>query len=231
MIQYHSQNQTFTQNESPPKFIPAVNYIENNLQRDVLYQSLESVDTISFQGIATYSNGIDYNWNKLTSFLGVEVIDLTEQVYKPPAQVHQIYDEIGLAPLNAINREVHLRDFHPEGYSMPQSNWYDGQVYGVLLRDKGTKRAVLHNESIEATKSKETASRTNQKEPLSAQQIKQYIQQRHVEIQSDLSTTADTLLANIIREHYTEYFTQVQKDDIPEFRSTIMQVIQEIKNK
>ncbi|MFB6254428.1 MAG: hypothetical protein ABEI06_07455 [Halobacteriaceae archaeon] len=230
LIHYQSQNKTFTQTDVPPKFIATVNYIENNLQRDVLYQSLDRVNTISFQGIATYSNGIDYNWNKLPPFLGVEVIDHIEQEYKPPAQVHQIYDEIGLAPLNVITREVHLRDFHPERYSMPQSNWYDGPVYGVLLRDKGTKRAVLHNESIAAQEREATTSTTDQKDPLSEQQIKRFIQDRQVEMQSDLSTVADTLVAGIIREHYTEYFTQLQKDEIPGFRSTIVQMIQEIKN-
>ncbi|OYR50366.1 hypothetical protein DJ73_16180 [Halorubrum sp. Ea1] len=56
--------------------------------------------------------------------------------FRPPDAAAAIFEGVGLAPVNAVAREVNARDFDPEGYAVPASEWRDGPAAGVVVRNK-----------------------------------------------------------------------------------------------
>lgn len=126
----------------------AVRHVRERLDRAALRRAVDDVSDLTFVGWATHRERVDYDWQRLPPFLGLEVYAADVDAFRPPDAVEGIFDRLGLDPVNAVEREVHSRDFVLGTDAIPDSAWYDGPAAGVVIRDKRGNRAQFRNSKI-----------------------------------------------------------------------------------
>jgi hypothetical protein len=126
----------------------AVRHVREQLDREAIRSAVDDTESVVFYGVATRYQGIDYDWDRLPPFLGVDVWSDDESAFRPPDAAEGIFERLGLHPINTVERERRARDFDPESYDIPASDWYDGPAAGVLVRNKSGGRAVLENTGV-----------------------------------------------------------------------------------
>lgn len=135
----------------PEPYRHAVRYVRERLDRDALRVAVDDVESVVLFGEATHHHTIDYDWTRLPSFLGFDVWSADSETFRPPDAVEKIFEQLGLTPINAVERELNTRDFDPDSYSVPDSVWYDGPAEGVVIRNKKGGRAKLLHPNFEDT--------------------------------------------------------------------------------
>lgn len=127
----------------PTRYRHAVRHVRERLDRGALRGALENVESVVLFGEATQKRTIEYDWERLPSFLGVDVWSADEERFRPPDAVERIYERLGLESVPVVEREVHTRDFDPGSYAVPESAYYDGPAEGVVVRNKAGGRAKI----------------------------------------------------------------------------------------
>ncbi|MDR9431433.1 MAG: RNA ligase family protein [Natronomonas sp.] len=135
----------------PPPYEHAVDHVQRRLGREALRNAVDDVESVVFFGVSTHRRTIEYDWDRLPSFLGFDVYSTETEAFRPPGATQGIFERLGLEPVNAFERELHTRDFDPESYSVPDSAWYDGPAAGVVVRNKHRGRAMLRHPAVPAT--------------------------------------------------------------------------------
>ena len=131
----------------PEPYGHAVRHVRECFDRAALRNAVDDVESVVFFGEATHRHAIEYDWDRLPSFLGFDVWSETDERFRPPGAVQGIFERLGLDPVNAIERERNTRDFDASSYSVPDSAWYDGPAEGVVVRNKrGGRAKILHPE-------------------------------------------------------------------------------------
>lgn len=150
LLEFGIPNRTVTDpTELPPEYHHATFHIEDRLNRDAIQAALKDPAEVTFLGTATQRRNIEYDWADLPPFLGVDVHMADSTSPYPPDVANAIVEEVGLAPLNPIEREVRPRDFDPIDPGFPPSAWYGGPVAGVLIRNKRGGRALATNAALQ----------------------------------------------------------------------------------
>jgi hypothetical protein len=134
--------------EVPPAYEHAVRHLRETVDRAALRDAVDDVESVVFFGVATHRTGVDYDWERLPSVLGVDVWSDAADAYLRPDRVAKVYSRLGLDPLNTVRAELRAADFDPGAYTFPASEWYDGPAAGVLVRDKTGHRARLDNADV-----------------------------------------------------------------------------------
>lgn len=148
-IQFGSERRVFDDvDAAPPQCRRGIRYVRERLDRETLRHAVDDVSDLTFVGRATHRGRIDYDWERLPPFLGLDVWSADASAFRPPEAAQGIFDQLGLDSANAVERELHSRDFDPERYTIPESAWYDGPAAGIQLRDKRGGRARLPNREI-----------------------------------------------------------------------------------
>jgi hypothetical protein len=134
----------------PEPYQHAVRHVRERLDRQALRQAVDDVEAYVFFGQATQHHVLEYDWDRTPSFLGFDVWSADAGRFRPPDAAEQIFERLGLQPVNAFERERRARDFDPSSYAIPRSAWYDGPAAGVVVRDKKGRRARIPNPAVEA---------------------------------------------------------------------------------
>ncbi len=135
----------------PEPYQHAVRRVRERLDRTALRDAVDDVESIVFFGEAMHRHTIDYDWDRIPSFLGFDIWSATEGEFLGPDVVEQVFERTGLCAVNAFERELPARDFDPATYTVPQSAWYVGPAEGVVVRSKTGQRAqLLHPEFQES---------------------------------------------------------------------------------
>lgn len=143
LIRFGDRNRVYDRDEIPTPYGHAVRHVRENLDRDALRAAVDDVSEITFFGEATHRHAIDYDWERMPSFLGFDVWSASKGRFLPPDAVERIYRRLGLDPIETFRKEVRATDFSPDRYEIPDSNWYDGPAQGVVVRNKVELRAKL----------------------------------------------------------------------------------------
>lgn len=130
----------------PVAFRQAARQIEAQLDRDALQAATDAPGEITFCGIATRYEGIEYDWEAVPPFVGTDVWSGRSETFLSPDAATGVYDRLGLPTLPAIEKEqpaahTDLTRFEgPSGF--PSSAWGASKAAGVLVRDKSGTRAA-----------------------------------------------------------------------------------------
>lgn len=138
-LAFGDDDTVYRDGEVPPRYRHAVRHVRETIDRDALADL--PADATCF-GVATVRRRIDYDWERLPPFLGTD-IHVPDRGFLAPDVVERAFEELGLAPVNALEKEVPARHFDPASYDVPPSNWYDGPPLGVVIRNKSGGRAAL----------------------------------------------------------------------------------------
>ncbi len=136
--------------EIPVSYRHAARHVRERLDRGALRAAVDDVESVVLFGVATHYHAIEYDWDRLPSFLGFDVWSADAKAFRPPDAAEKIFERLGLAPVNAFEREFNTRDFAPDSYSIPDSAWYDGPAAGVVVRNKTGGRATLFHPEYRA---------------------------------------------------------------------------------
>jgi hypothetical protein len=129
----------------PEPYRHAARHVCERFESGAFRAATETVEAITFFGEATHHHTIDYDFDRLPSFLGFDLYSATKERFLPPDAVERAFGRLGLEPVNTFAKEVRAVDFDPASYGIPRSRWYDGPAEGVVLRTKtGTRAKLLH---------------------------------------------------------------------------------------
>ncbi len=143
LLTFGSDQTVFDRDAIPLNYQHAVRAVREQFDRQRFRTAVATPEAITFFAVTVQHCGIPYDWSTAPALLGIEIWDGIAGNYRGPAAVQQIFTQVGLQPINTIDRERHVRGFDPEQYAMPASAWYDGPVAGIVLRDKTGNRGVL----------------------------------------------------------------------------------------
>lgn len=132
---------------TPPSLRRAVGHVRDRLDRDGLRAGVEDVSQFVFYGIATRFEGVEYDWNALSPFVGLDIWAESEGRFVSPDVSERVFDAIGLSPIPAFEKELPAREFDPTRREMPNSHWRDGTAAGIIVRNKAGGQAVLRSRS------------------------------------------------------------------------------------
>lgn len=140
----------FRDGEVPLPYEHAVRHVREHLDRAALRDAVDDVASVTFLAVAMHRQGVDYDWHRTPSVVGVDVFDADRDRYLPPDGVETVYERLGLESVTTFRKEVRAVDFDPTDATMPDSAYYDGPVAGLLIRDKTGNRAVISNPAVES---------------------------------------------------------------------------------
>jgi len=205
----------------PEPYDHAVRHVRTQLDRDALRSAVDDVTDVVFFGEAMHQHAIDYEWGRTPSFLG---FDIWSGGFQPPGAVQNIFERLGLTPVNAFERELPARDFDPDSYTVPQSAWYDGPAEGVVVRNKRSQRAILlapeFEEIAEAVAVDATATELAQRYATQERFRKHAREQRGAQAIT-VDELYEAVLTDILREHHRTLYEARDPVDMREFRSAV----------
>lgn len=140
----------------------AVRHIRESLDREALRAAVDDVEGVVFFGVATTRESVPYELDSMPPFLGTDVWSADGEAFRPPDAADNIFERLGLQPVNSFERETHARDFAVDTYEVPQSAWYDGPAAGVVVRNKQGQRGKLLNPAVEADDEQPSESSTEE---------------------------------------------------------------------
>jgi hypothetical protein len=135
--------------EAPPGYGAAVRHVREAFDRDAFRDAVDDPGSYTFGGVATRLETVAYDWDRLPPFLGVAVAGPDRTL--PLDRAESAFDRLGLRPLNALRKELPVRDFHPDRYAFPDSAWYDGPVAGVRVENRRGAAGFLAGPAAAAT--------------------------------------------------------------------------------
>lgn len=142
----------------PSAYEYAARHVRATLDRATFRTAVDDVTDYVFYGVATRRRRIAYDWESLPPVLGIDVWDDASGSFRPPDAVEGIFEGLGVAPVNVLAREVNVRDFDPETYTVPDSAWYDGPALGVVIRNKAGGWAKRYHPSFDESGDAESVS-------------------------------------------------------------------------
>ncbi|WP_227375730.1 RNA ligase family protein [Haladaptatus halobius] len=230
LIQFGDRNRAYDSDEIPIPYRHTARHVRESLDRSAFRTAVDDVESIVFFGVATHKRAIDYDWERTPSFLGVDVWSAVDERFLPPDAVEQIYRRLGLAPVNAFEKEVRAVDFDPGSYEIPRSNWYDGPAKGVVLRNKTGNRAALLHPDFEETDDATLA------DAPAEELTRRYATDRRFErIAAELErggepvtvdALCDRVFEEIAREEHERLFRDDRDIDVRAFRSELASLAQ-----
>ena len=213
LLRFGAPKQVFDGNDVPLHYQRATAYVRDELNLTALRKATEDTESITFFGVATLYEGIDYDWFELPPFVGVDIWSDETDAYLPPDAGAKAYDAVGLPSLPAVEKEASAKYTDLDGYiagEMPSSEWSDGSAFGVLVRDKSGGRGVARR--AEAV---ETDADTSVGTPEGI--AERYATDERIDLTADLLAEAqkettveavlDRLLSDVVRENYTKLYS------------------------
>lgn len=203
----------------------AVRHVRERLDREALRNAVDHVESVVFFGVATHHQTIEYDWDRLPSFLGFDVYSADPDAFRPPGAVQGIFERLGLEPINAVERERNTRDFDPDSYEIPDSNWYDGPAAGVVIRNKrGGRAQLLHPAFLHADSPVPVDASADElaEEHVTADRLgtlERTLEDRGVAVSVD--ALFDRVVTDVVREHHGRLFHDSSSVDMTALRSAV----------
>lgn len=148
-LRFGDRERVFRDGDVPLAYEHAVRHVRESLDRAALRAAVDDVGSVVFFAEAMHRQAVAYDWLRMPSVLGVDVWNEDSGRFLPPDAVEQIYERLGLEPVNTFEKEVRAADFQPASATFPQSAWRDGPAAGLFLRNKTGGRSKLPNPAVD----------------------------------------------------------------------------------
>jgi uncharacterized membrane protein len=145
LLAFASGDRAVPADDPPLSLAPAVRAVRSSFDRDAFRDVVVDPAAVTFVGLAPRRQSVAYDWARTPPFLGTDVYDAGRDRFLPVDAADRVYDRLGLSAVNALAKELPVRDFHPDRYAFPVSAWYDGPVAGVVVRNRNGTRGLLRN--------------------------------------------------------------------------------------
>jgi hypothetical protein len=224
LIRFGDENRVFHPEEIPVQYHHAVRYVREHLDREALRSAVDDVEDYVFFGMATHRHDIDYDWERLPSFLGTDIWSAADERFLTFDTVENALVRLGLEAVNAFERELPTRDFDPDTYTVPESAWYDGPAAGVVVRNKRGERGEILSADIETSETELTEKSPERVAAELATDERFETVERHLQ-QRDEAVTVDALAERvfeaIVWEQYRPLVQGPESVDLDALRSAV----------
>lgn len=227
-IRFGGRDRVYNDSEAIPEpYQHAVRHVRERLDRTALRDAVDNVESVVFFGEAMHRHTIDYDWDRIPSFLGFDVWSATDEAFLGPDVVKQVFERTGLQAVNAVERELPARDFDPGTYTVPQSAWYDGPAEGVVVRSKTGQRAQLLHPDFQESNEKATVEIDASSDELAERYATaERFEKLAADIERndgavDFDRLYDRALEDITREAHPTLYRGSQDVELGEFRSAV----------
>ncbi|MFB6283121.1 MAG: hypothetical protein ABEK59_04200 [Halobacteria archaeon] len=218
LVRFGNQREVFEHGSIPLWLESATRNVRDRLELGILRDVVDDVEDVTFYGTATLNLGTSYDWSRLPGFLGVDVHKgdgAGGGGFSSPDDVEKIFGSLGLWTLPPVEKEKRSRhtDF-TECYSdgLPESRYRDGEVAGVLVRDKsGGRIETRRNEAWKRGSQEILDGKDGVEEFVSGNQVLDEIMENLVEDPSDGSSLDEVLepvLGEFIRRNYVYLYRE-----------------------
>lgn len=134
--------------DPPLRLRRSVGHVRRRFDVDALLRESSDPAELVFYGVATVRDGVEYDWGRLPPFLGFDVWNGDRGRWLANDAVERAFEGLGLAAVNAVEKELPVRHFYPGRYETPDSEWYDGPAAGIVVRDSHGNRAARRNPDV-----------------------------------------------------------------------------------
>lgn len=205
-------DRTFDPDGIPPHFRPAIETVRTDLDRDTLRAGTDQVEAYTFFGVAPLAAGVDYDWEEIPDFLGVDIWDGSTGEFVPEDVVERVFESVGLSVAPILEKEVPARQFSPGTFTFPDSRYADDPVPGVVLRKKNGDPSLLVRSDEYRTDPAETTAdplsvslETWVADELTAPRLETLARSRELAVETaDLDVLAPAIAGEIARRAFTE---------------------------
>lgn len=238
LLTFGTTHRTFDSVETVPLPVRrAAETVRDSLDRAALRAATDTPEQVTFFGVATRNEGIDYDWTALPPFVGVDIYSEGKGLLTPDSAT-TIFDRLGLATLPAVEKEVAAAHTdlgeYEDDRGFPQSAWRDGPAAGVLIRDKSDGRAHAWRARGEDMNS---MAETRAEIETGAELAAKYATEERIDRTTDalrerdrsptVDAIRDRLVADVAREAYCSLFDDDELVVSPrEFRSAVAEHVQ-----
>lgn len=140
-VRFGTADRVLTHDAIPLSVQSAVRAVRNDFDRTAFRAAVDDTESVTFHGVATHSRTLPYDLDDIPTFIGTAIYDETWGRSLPPDTVEKVFDRVGLASVDPVDREVRAADLDPARYQLPTSAWLDGKAPGVVFINKGGGRA------------------------------------------------------------------------------------------
>ncbi|WP_148413604.1 hypothetical protein [Haloferax sp. KTX1] len=127
----------------PPPYECAVRHVRERFDRDAFHDAVGDPEAYVFFGVAPCNVGLDYDWERLPPVLGWAIWNEPNERLLPIDKAERVFERLGLTSVNTFQKELNVRDFHPDRFDIPDSAWYDGPAAGVVIENRRGGRARI----------------------------------------------------------------------------------------
>lgn len=235
LVTFRVGDRTFEEVASVPlQYRRAAQLIVDRLDREALRAATDEPSEVTFRGIATWNDGIEYDWRAMPAFVGADVWVDSKGKFLSPDAATGVFDRLDLPTLPAIEKEV--RAAHTEftrfedDTEFPESAWRSGPAAGLLLRDKSGGCVTVWQavQSDGATDTKRESAPELAAEYATDERIDRTIAAlREDETPLTVASIRDRLVADVAREAYAELFPDGEfVTSISGFQSAVAERVQ-----
>jgi hypothetical protein len=212
MLTFGAPKEVFDADGVPLPYRRATAHVREDLELSALRSATDEPESVTFFGVATLYEGIEYDWSELPPFVGVDVWSDERDAYLPPDGVARAYEAVGLPSLHAVEKEADADYTDLDGYAageMPTSAFRDGPAAGVLIRDKSGGRGVARRGDVVET---DTGGTEETPEALA----ERYATEERIDTTAEtlvergeeptVEAVLEFLLADVVRKNYTNLY-------------------------
>ena len=235
LVTFATAQQSFdTATAVPPQFRRAAEMIDERLDREALEAATDDPSDVTFCGIATRNEGVEYDWNALPAFVGVDIWSARKDQFLSPDAGAGVFKRLGLPTVPAIEKELVAAHAdltrYEERDGFPESEWLEGQAAGILIRDKSGGRGLAWRQEQSAA----PASGPQLAVELATEYATdERIEQTIAALRADrhpvtVDTVRDRLVADVAREAYVDLFVDGEfVTSLSAFQSAIAERVQQ----
>jgi hypothetical protein len=200
------------EDDVPLRYRRATEEVRENLDLGALRGAVGDADTesVTFFGVATLYEGIEYDWSELPPFLGVDIRSEEKEAYLSPDAATGAYDSLGLSSLPAVEKEAPAEYTDLEIYvsgDMPASEFRDGTAAGVLVRDKSGGRGESWREEDTESPSTELSPEEAADRYVTQERIEGAVESlRETEGAPSVEAVLERVVADTVREEYSNLY-------------------------
>jgi hypothetical protein len=212
-LRFGAGERTF-ESDPPLRLRRSVGHVRRRFDVDALLRESSDPAKLVFYGVATVRDGVEYDWGRFPPFLGFDVWNGGRERWLANDAVERAIEGLGLAAVNAVEKELPVRHFYPERYEMPDSEWYDGPAAGIVVRDSHGTRAARRNPDVRGA----TADYPTDPDALASTVVTAELVERLAE-DTDRGTTFDELFEATVAESFRLAHGVVEGWDEAELRT------------
>jgi len=147
------------------RFTEAIQAVREKVNPEYVAETYGTQHTFFFENMVPHS--LDYPFEEMPQVIGFDIYNHELGIYKPVEAANEIFHDLGFKTAPVIEKKK-VEEFEPENYEIPESQFRDGKMEGVVIINEGVEedqksgfnnRAKLVSEEFSEKHKKKTGAR------------------------------------------------------------------------